>query len=223
MKTLAINVKERKNVGKTSTRALRNQGNVPCVLYGGEKQVTFYAHENDFRKLVYTAETFVVELDIDGHKTNAIMQDIQFHPVTEKILHIDFLEVIDGKPITVSLPVILEGVAIGVRNGGNLMFRRPKIITRGLVTNLPDAITINIEDLKIGMFIYIKDIEVEGAEFLAPPNSVVVGVKTARTAIEEEVAEEEEAEAEEGEGAQPDSGDASPAPADTPKDGPAAE
>ncbi|MEC9209628.1 MAG: 50S ribosomal protein L25/general stress protein Ctc, partial [Bacteroidota bacterium] len=177
MKTLAISVKERENVGKTSTRALRNQGNVPCVLYGGEKQVTFYAHENDFRKLVYTPDTFVVELDIDGSKTRAIMQDIQFHPVTDKILHIDFLEVFDDKPVTISLPVILEGVPIGVKNGGNLMFRRPKIITKGLVANLPDAITIDIEHLKIGMFIYIKDIEVEGAEFLAPPNSVVVGVK----------------------------------------------
>jgi len=192
MKTLAISVKERENVGKTSTRALRNQGNVPCVLYGGEKQVTFYTHENDFRKLVYTPDTFVVELEINGSKTKAIMQDIQFHPVTEKILHIDFLEVFDGKPITVALPVILEGVAIGIKNGGNLMFRRPKIITKGLVANLPDAITIDIEHLKIGMFIYIKDIEVEGVEFLAPANSVVVGVKTARAAIEEVEAEAEE-------------------------------
>ena len=139
MKTLAISVKERQNVGKSNTRALRNQGNVPCVLYGGEKQVTFYAHENDFRKLVYTPETFVVNLDVDGKKTKAIMQDIQFHPVTEKILHIDFLEVFDDKPITVSLPVVLSGVAIGVKNGGNLMFRRPKIITKGLVSNLPEA------------------------------------------------------------------------------------
>ena len=185
MKTLAINVKERKSVGKSSTRALRNQGNVPCVLYGGEKQVMFYAHENDFRKLVYTADTYLVDLDIEGSKTRAIMQDIQFHPVTDKILHIDFLEVFDEKPVTVSLPVILEGIALGVKNGGNLMFRRPKIITKGLIANLPDAITINIEHLKIGMFIYIKDIEVEGVEFLAPLNSVVVGVKTARTAIEE--------------------------------------
>ena len=194
MKTLAIRAKERQNVGKTSTRALRNQGNVPCVLYGGEKQVTFYAHENDFRKLVYTAETFVVELDIDGSTIRAIMQDIQFHPVSEKILHIDFLEVFDDKPVTVSLPVILEGVPIGVKNGGNLMFRRPKIITKGLVSNLPDAITIDVEHLKIGMFVYIKDIEVEGVQFLAPLNSVVVGVKTARTAIEEEVDEELEEE-----------------------------
>ena len=201
MKTLAISVKERKSVGKSNTRTLRNQGNVPCVLYGGEKQVTFYAHENDFRKLVYTPNTFLVELDVDGTEIKAIMQDIQFHPVTEKILHIDFLEVFDKKPITVALPVILEGVAIGVKNGGNLMFRRPKIITKGLIANLPDAINIDIEHLKIGMFIYIKDIEIEGCEFLAPPNSVVVGVKTARAAIEEEE-EEEEGEASEGEDAE---------------------
>ena len=192
MKTLAINVKERGNVGKTNTRALRNQGNVPCVLYGGEKQVTFYAHENDFRKLVYTPDTFVVELSIDGTVTKAIMQDIQFHPVTDKILHIDFLEIFDDKAITVSVPVILNGTAIGVKNGGNLMFRRPKIITKGLVANLPDAIELNIEHLKIGMFTYIKDITVEGCELIAPGNSVVVGVKTARAAVEEEVEEEVE-------------------------------
>ena len=192
MKTLAISVKERQNVGKSNTRALRNQGNVPCVLYGGEKQVTFYAHKNDFRKLVYTPDTFIAELNIDGSKVRAILQDIQFHPVTDKILHIDFLEVIEGKPITVTLPVILEGAAPGVKNGGNLMFRRPKIITKGLAASLPDAITLNIEHLKIGMFIYIKDIEIDGCEFLAPGNSVVVGVKTARAAIEEEVEEVEE-------------------------------
>ena len=210
MKTLAISVKERQSVGKTDTRALRNQGNVPCVLYGGEKQVTFYAHENDFRKLVYTPDTYVVELDINGSQINAIMQDIQFHPVSEKILHIDFLQVFDDKPIKVSLPVILEGAAIGVKNGGNLMFRRPKIITKGLVSNLPDAITINIEHLKIGMFIYIKDIEVDDIEFLAPSNSVVVGVKTARAAIEEEVDEEEGEAGEEG-------GEAAPEEAKTPE------
>lgn len=192
MKTLAINVKERGNVGKTNTRALRNQGNVPCVLYGGEKQVTFYAHENDFRKLVYTPDTFVVELDIDGTVTKAIMQDIQFHPVTDKILHIDFLEVFDNKAITVSIPVNLIGTAIGVKNGGNLMFRRSKIITKGLVANLPNSIELNIEHLNIGMFTYIKDITVEGCELIAPGNSVVVGVKTARTVVEEEVEEEVE-------------------------------
>ena len=190
MKTLAINVKERQNVGKTNTRALRNQGNVPCVLYGGEKQVTFYAHENDFRKLVYTPDTFVVELSVDGTVTKAIMQDIQFHPVTDKILHIDFLEVFDNKEITVSIPVNLNGTSIGVKNGGNLMFRRSKIITKGLVANLPNSIELNIEHLNIGMFTYIKDITIEGCELVAPGNSVVVGVKTARAVVEEEVEEE---------------------------------
>ena len=177
--------------------------------------MTFYAHENDFRKLVYTPDTFIAELNIDGSKVRAILQDIQFHPVTDKILHIDFLEVIEGKPITVTLPVILEGAAPGVKNGGNLMFRRPKIITKGLAASLPDAITLSIEHLKIGMFIYIKDIEMDGCEFLAPGNSVVVGVKTARAAIEEE----EEIEGEEG----AEGGDASDEGAETPAEAPAAE
>ena len=209
MKTLAISVKQRENVGKTSTRALRNQGKVPCVLYGGEKQVAFHAHENDFRKLVYTPDVFIVELDIEGSKVKAIMQDIQFHPVTDKILHIDFLEITDDKAITVSIPVILNGLAIGVRDGGNLMFRRRKIITRGLTANLPNAIEINIEDVKIGQFIYIKDLNVEGCEFLAPDSSVVVGVKMSRGAVETD--EEEGEEGEESESAEGDATAETPA------------
>ena len=199
MKSLAISVIEREKVGKSNTRSLRNQGNVPCVLYGGEKQVCFYAHENDFRNLVNTPDVYVVELDISGKKTRAIMKDIQFHPVTDRILHIDFLEVFEDKEITISIPVILNGLSIGVRNGGNLMFRRRKIITRGLIDKMPDAIELDIEHLNIGQFIYIKDLDQDGCEFLAPDNSVVVGVKTARAAIEEEVEEDEELEGEEGE------------------------
>ena len=199
MKSLAISVIEREKVGKSNTRSLRNQGNVPCVLYGGEKQVCFYAHENDFRNLVNTPDVYVVELDISGKKTRAIMKDIQFHPVTDRILHIDFLEVFEDKEVTLAIPVILNGLSIGVRNGGNLMFRRRKIITRGLLENMPNAIELDIEHLKIGQFIYIKDLDQDGCEFLAPDNSVVVGVKTARAAIEEEVEEDEELEGEEGE------------------------
>ena len=199
MKSLAISAKTREKVGKSDSKALRNQGKVPCVLYGGEKQVSFYAHENDFRKLVYTSDVFLVELDIDGTKFSAIMQDIQFHPVTDKILHIDFLQVFDDKEITVSIPVKLTGLSIGVRNGGNLMHRRKSIITRALPANLPDAITIDISDLKIGMFVYIKDLRSDIYDFLAADNSVVVGVKTARNAIEDELAESEEVEGAEGE------------------------
>ena len=199
MKSLAISAKTREKVGKSDSKALRNQGKVPCVLYGGEKQVSFYAHENDFRKLVYTSDVFLVKLNIDGTKFSAIMQDIQFHPVTDKILHIDFLQVFDDKEITVSIPVKLTGLSIGVRNGGNLMHRRKSIITRALPSNLPDAITIDISDLKIGMFVYIKDLRSDIYDFLAADNSVVVGVKTARNAIEDELAESEEVEGAEGE------------------------
>ena len=195
MKTLAINAKLRESVGKSESKALRNQGNVPCVLYGGEKQVCFYAHENDFRNLVYTSDVFIVDLNIDGENHQAIIQDLQFHPVTDKLIHIDFLEVFPNKEVTVSIPVVLEGASIGVRNGGVLLFRRRKIITRSIPSKLPDAITIDISDLKIGEFIYIKDLRSEEYNFLAPDNAVVVGVKTARNVIEE--VEEEGVEGEE--------------------------
>ena len=185
MKTLAINAKLRESVGKSESKALRNQGNVPCVLYGGEKQVCFYAHENDFRNIVYTSDVFIVDLNIDGENHQAIIQDIQFHPVTDKLIHIDFLEVFPNKEVTVSIPVVLEGVSIGVRNGGVLLFRRRKIITRAIPPKLPDSISIDISDLNIGEFIYIKDLRNEEYNFLAPDNAVVVGVKTARNVIEE--------------------------------------
>ena len=196
MKTLAISAKLRNGTGKTDSKALRNQGNVPCVLYGGEKQVCFYAHENDFRSLVYTPDVFIVELDIEGEKFRVVMQDLQFHPVTDKLLHLDFLQIFDDKEVTMTIPVHLEGMAIGIRNGGVLSFRRRKIITRAIPGNLPDYIEINIEDLDIGQSIFIKDLRVDKYSFLALDNAVVVGVRTARELIIEE--EEEELEGEEG-------------------------
>ena len=198
MKTLAISAKTRNGTGKTDSKALRNQGNVPCVLYGGEKQVCFYAHENDFRNLVHTPDVFIVELDIEGEKYRAIMQDLQFHPVTDKLLHLDFLQIFDDKEVTMTIPVHLEGMAIGIRNGGVLSFRRRKIITRAIPGNLPDYIEINIEDLDIGQSIFIRDLRVDKYSFLAADNAVVVGVRTARELIIEEE-EEEELEGEEGE------------------------
>ena len=200
MKTLAISAKLRNGTGKTDSKALRNQGNVPCVLYGGEKQVCFYAHENDFRSLVYTPDVFIVELDIEGEKFRVVMQDLQFHPVTDKLLHLDFLQIFDDKEVTMTIPVHLEGMAIGIRNGGVLSFRRRKIITRAIPGNLPDYIEINIADLDIGHSVFIKDLRVDEYTFLAPDNAVVVGVRTARELIieEEELEEEEGVEGEEG-------------------------
>ncbi|MAD50549.1 MAG: 50S ribosomal protein L25 [Flavobacteriales bacterium] len=198
MKTFALSADVRET-NKIANRALRNQGKVPCVLYGGEKQVYFSATENDLNKLVNTPDVYLLNIDIDGESYQAILQDIQFHPLTDRIVHIDFLQVFDDKEVTVSIPVNFIGTPIGVRNGGNLLVRRRAIKTRAIPANLPDAIEINIEDLKIGKFLYIGDVRDEKYTFLAEDKSVIVGVKTARGAIEDE---EEDVEGEEGETAE---------------------
>ena len=198
MKTFALGASVRET-NKIANRALRNQGKVPCVLYGGEKQVYFSATENDLNKLVNTPDVYLLNIDVDGESFQAILQDIQFHPLTDRIIHIDFLQVFDDKEVTVNIPINFIGTPIGVRNGGNLLVRKRAIRTRAIPANLPDAIDINIEELKIGKFLYIGDIRDERYTFLAGDKSVIVGVKTARGALEEETEEEtEESTTEEG-------------------------
>ena len=208
MKTFALGASVRET-NKIANRALRNQGKVPCVLYGGEKQVYFSATENDLNKLVNTPDVYLLNIDIDGESFQAILQDIQFHPLTDRIIHIDFLQVFDDKEVTVNIPVNFIGTPIGVRNGGNLLVRKRAIKTRAIPANLPDAIDINIEELKIGKFLYIGDIRDERYTFLAGDKSVIVGVKTARGAVEDEEEEEEGTEEGAAEG-----GDAPAAPAE---------
>ncbi len=208
MKTFALGASVRET-NKIANRALRNQGKVPCVLYGGEKQVYFSATENDLNKLVNTPDVYLLNIDIDGESFQAILQDIQFHPLTDRIVHIDFLQVFDDKEVTVNIPVNFIGTPIGVRNGGNLLVRKRAIRTRAIPANLPDAIDINIEELKIGKFLYIGDIRDERYTFLAGDKSVIVGVKTARGAVEDEEEEEEGTEEGAAEG-----GDAPTAPAE---------
>jgi large subunit ribosomal protein L25 len=191
MKTFALSA-ELRETNKIANRALRHQGKVPCVLYGGEKQVYFSAKENDLNKLVNTPNVYLVQIEVGGETIQAILQDIQFHPITDNILHVDFLQVFDDKEITVSIPINFIGTPIGVRNGGNLLVRKRAIKTRALAVNLPDAINIDIEHLRIGKFLYIGDIRDEKYTFLAADNSVVVGVKTARGAVADEEEEDEE-------------------------------
>ena len=161
----------------------------------------FSATENDLNKLVNTPDVFLIKFEVGGEAFQAIIQDLQFHPVTDRILHIDFLQVFDDKEVTVNIPVKFIGTPLGVRNGGNLVVRRRSIKTRAVPANLPDAIELNIENIRIGKFIYIGDIRDERYTFIAPDSSVVVGVKTARGAIDE--TEEDEDEATEAEAAAP--------------------
>ncbi len=207
MKTLEINVTRRNELGKKSTRKLRAEGNVPCVMYGGEETIHFYAHENSFKDLIYTHHVHMINFSIDGKPHKAILQEIQFHPVTDKILHIDFIEVFDNKIAIVEIPIELAGISIGIKNGGKLRQRRRLLKVKGLIADMPDVLEIDITDLDIGSSLKVRDIQFSDLEMLDPPQAMVVGVVSSRIAakgmtIEEPIKEEEvEAEAEgEGEG-----------------------
>lgn len=208
MKSITINGSQRESVGKKATKALRNAGQVPCVLYGGDKPVHFSAPELAFSKLVYTpnAHTVVIELD-NGETLNAVLQDIQFHPVTDRILHIDFYQLFDDKEISLNIPVRLVGNSRGVKNGGVLRRNNRKLRIKALPANLPDFIEIDITPLKIGDNVSVGDLPTEGYTFLHSDNTVVCQIKTARTAIIDEE-EEEEGEGEEGAEATAEGGDA---------------
>ena len=185
MKSITINGSKRESVGKSSTKALRNAGKVPCVLYGGEKPVHFSADEISFSKLVYTpnAHTVVISLD-DKSEMNAVIQDIQFHPVSEKILHIDFLQLFEGKEVTMTIPVRFEGNAPGVRNqGGNLSKNKRKLSVRALPKDLPDYILVDISSLNLNDKITISDVSEETFKFLHPDNMVICQVKMSRASL----------------------------------------
>ena len=200
MKSITIKGSQRESVGKVSTKALRNAGKIPCVLYGGEKPLHFSADELAFKNLVYTpnAYTAVVELE-GGESFKAVLQDIQFHPVTDKILHIDFFQLFDDKEVTMNIPVRLEGNSPGVRNGGRLLFRKRKLSVKALPNLLPDEITIDISKLRIGGKVAVEAIRTDEYTIMHPDNITVVQVKASRNAVDDSEDEEEEGTAEGGE------------------------
>lgn len=198
MKSITINGSQRESVGKKATKALRNAGQVPCVLYGGDETVHFSAAELAFSKLVYTpnAHTVVIALD-NGNTYDAVLQDIQFHPVTDNILHVDFYRLFEDKEIAMDIPVHIIGTSRGVLNGGVLRKNRRKLRVKALPKNLPDFLEADITPLKIGNKLYVTALEGEGYKLLHSDNTVVVQIKTARTAILTD--DEDEEELEEGE------------------------
>ena len=206
MKSITINGSKREIVGKVATKALRNAGQVPCVLYGGEKPVHFAAKELDFSKLVYTpnAHTVVLKLD-DGVTFNAILQDIQFHPVTDAILHVDLYQLYDDKEISMNIPVKVEGAAPGVLNsGGVLRLSKRKLRVRALPSKLPDYIVADISGLELGNKLYTAELQNEDYTILHPDNTVVCQVRTSRASVKAEVNVEDSAvEAETDEAATP--------------------
>ncbi|MDG1477880.1 MAG: 50S ribosomal protein L25/general stress protein Ctc [Vicingaceae bacterium] len=195
MKSVALNGNKRAERGTSNANNLRKEEKVPAVIYGGKENVHFTVNEVKFNKIINTPEVYFIDLDVDGAKFKAIIKDVQFHPVTDKVLHIDFLEVNDKKAVTIKIPVSLTGRSKGVANGGTLKTPKTSLEINGLPNAIPENIQIDITDLKIGDSVKVGDLDIPGLTFLGADNAVVVGVKMSRNVVAEQ---EEEGEGEEG-------------------------
>ena len=189
MKSITIKGSKRESVGKVATKALRNAGNVPCVLYGGGEPLHFSAPELGFSKLVYTPNAHTVVIELEGNeKVNAILQDIQFHPLTDKILHADFYRLFDDKEISMNIPVKIEGAAPGVLMGGGVLtLNKRKLRIKALPKNLPDFIVANISKLELGNKLYTSELQSDIFTILHPDNTVVCQVRTSRASMKLDV------------------------------------
>jgi len=197
MKTVDLSASKRDVVsGKSSLNQLRNEGKVPAVLYGGKENVHFSINEIAFEKLITTKEVYFINLDFDGSSKKAVIRDVQFHPVSDRPLHVDFMEVFDDKVVTMGVPVRYTGASIGVLNGGKRSDKLRKLVLKALPKDMPEEVVLDITKLKIGQSIKVQDVKLPNVELLDNPNSVIVAVKTSRVAVSGADLEEEETEGE---------------------------
>jgi len=195
MKSITIKGSERENVGKKATKAVRDAGMVPCVIYGGNQPVHFVADERAFKDLVYTPNAHTVVIELNGTSYNVIMQDIQFHPVSDKILHIDFFQLSDDKEIVMEVPVKITGTSPGVLLGGVLRLNQRRLKVKALPKNLPDFVEASISELEMGNKLYVTKLETNNFKLMHPDNTVVCQVRISRAAMK---AAQEAAKAEKG-------------------------
>ena len=203
MKSITIQGQKRESVGKKSTQALRDAELVPCVVYGGEQPIHFSSTEKSFKSLVYTPDAHTVVIELEGKKIDAVLQDIQFHPITDKILHVDFYQLSADKPVVMEVPVRITGRAKGVVAGGVLRQSFRKLKIKALPANLPDEIVVDVTPLRIGNKLYVGSIKNEAYTFLHPDNAVVAAVKMSRNAMKNAGAVVEDDDDEEAEGEAP--------------------
>jgi large subunit ribosomal protein L25 len=200
MESISITGSKRKSLGKADAKVARRAGLVPCIVYGGKEETHIQIDERLFKNLVYTPNQYIVNLDIDGTAISAILKAIQFHPVTDRIVHVDFQE-LAGRPIKITLPILTHGQSKGVLAGGRLRIVRRNVKVQGLPKDMPSIIELDIADLAIGKSIKIGDLYIPGVTFLADDNQIIVAVRMKRGAmVEGEEAEGEEAEGEAAEG-----------------------
>ena len=184
MESIELKASLRKETGKKSSKSVRSQESVPCVLYGGKENTNFSVLESDFRDLLFTPKVYIINLDIDGNKYKAVIKDLQFHPVTDKLLHADFYELTADKPVTVAIPVTLTGSSIGVREGGKLVMDKRKVKVKGLYKDIPAEIVVDITKLGVGKSIRVGEIETDGSYVITlDKGAPVVSVRTTRAAV----------------------------------------
>ena len=182
MKTIEIKGSFRTELGKKTSKQLRKTGNVPCVIYGKETNIHFYAHENSFKALVYTPAAHLVKLSVDEKEYKVVLKDMQFHPVTDRILHADFIEIFDNKPVVINIPIKVSGDSVGVIAGGKLSIKRRSLKVKGLANDLPEFLPIDITELKIHEGKKVGDLSFDKLELLDPKKSMVLSIATSRVA-----------------------------------------
>lgn len=182
MKTFQLNADLREGLGKKATKSLRKQGIIPAVIYGGEATHHLTVTQDAVRNLIYTPEIFDIDLSVAGKTCKAVLKDIQFHPVTDEILHIDFLEVNKDKAIEMEVPVVLEGHAAGVRAGGKLVLEMRKLRVKAIYDQIPERLHINVENLELGTSMQVGALSFEGLEIMNAKNAVVCAVRLTRAA-----------------------------------------
>jgi len=201
MQSVTLQGTVRTELGTKYAKQLRDQGHVPCVMYGGDAPVHFYAPILAFRDLVYTAEARMASIELEGKTYSAVIQDMQFHVLNDALTHVDFIQVLDGKPVTIQVPMVLTGNSRGVRNGGKLKFSLRTLKVKGLINDLPSSIEHDITDLRIGQAIRVADVKAgKPYEILNSDNAVVVSIAMSRNAVadtDDDAGEEEAAPAEE--------------------------
>lgn len=182
MKTIEIKGVARADFGKKESRHIRRDGAVPCIIYGGGENIHFTVETTDLKELIYTPNSYIINFNIEGKVETVVMREVQFHPVKEEILHIDFFRVIPGKAVAIDIPVKLQGVSEGVKQGGKLALSKRKLRVSGLVENLPDELTIDTSKLELGKSIFVSDLNIEGLTILTPASTAICAVRMTRAA-----------------------------------------
>jgi large subunit ribosomal protein L25 len=195
MKTIVINGSFRKELGKKSSKELRRSNNVPCVMYGGKENIHFFTHENNFKNLVYTPDAHLVKLDIEGMEYHVVLKEIQFHPVSDKIIHVDFTEVFTDKPVSIAIPIRVFGDSVGIIAGGKLRIRKRSLMVKGFANDIPEFLPVDITEVKIHQSIKVGDLSYDKIELMDPKRSMVLAVATSRVAQKTEEVEVEGGEA----------------------------